>query len=925
MIGANPRGPARNQVAWTAAPAARRVKALAVAALLAGCAGDGGPALIEAPPPIRLIDHVAGAVIDSPLLEAPARESLIDPAALPAEVAWRTDLGDFERLEQAGCRPLESGGVECQQDQGGFRLKLEVPAAQGAYTVIVPELRANEPECALLEALDNAERRRLSLPADAAEWRKLPILWPNRPATSEITLRLLRRRLSGPCRVQVRSVVTHGLQPDQGIGMALLERYQPAAGADDDRGVARFDVFLPLRNAETVRHPFDGNFGSREALLAPAPTEIRFRLRIPDGAHLGFSYALGQDSRPGDRVDFEVRAATWLGERRLWSGSLEASRAIWHWHDARVPLAGLAGREVELTLTTRSSEGSGVGLWGTPTVSVPRRRGDPPSVVLIAVDTLRADRLSAYGYPQPTSPRIDDFARDGVLFRQAIAQSNWTIPSFASIFTGQIVGRHRLATFTNRLPAEAPTLAAEFRRHGWRTHAVLFKSALYQRLEQGFETSFNVPLQRHLADRNLAKAVDWVRRQDERFFLFLHFDDPHQPFTQPPEYHQASSREGLARLGFRVPVNLRRRLAGCKACWVDGRVSEAVKSLANQLYDEEIRYVDDRIGRFLDELRRLDLYDDSVIAFVSDHGETLWSHYEFFGHGGANQHDELIRVPLIIKPPTGRGFRSGAVVASRVAAFDLMPTLLELAGLEPPGDLDARSLRGLLRAGAGEAEGDRVVFSQSAVSAAYLRDRWKYLLPVGRGAGARLGAQPRLVAEELYDMVADPGELRDLAAEEPALLRALRQEAIEHVIGAVGGRFLLVAGGAGPAPERLEVTCEPACSWDPLLSFGRERVIDGLAGADAFVGPGLGDGLLLVARLTGGGDARVRFAGRAVAEPAVAAAALPFVPGVVASVLGQGGPAAWLVAAPERGGGALEEATIDPQQEQALRALGYLQ
>ncbi len=897
--------------------------ALALGLGLAAACGEPPPPLIDAMPPIRLVDHLAAARVDSPLLSAPPLESrLRELAADDSAASWRAELSPEAVPGRRNCR-ISAGVIECEGGEGGFELRLMVPVGGADYTLVVPEVRAPEPGCVMLTVKDAAERRRLPLPADASDWRRLPVLWPGRPEIGEVLVRLTRRRLAGPCLVELRGVSVFPLAADSELRLALLEaRRGGYGGAAAPFG---FGDFLPLADAETVEPPFDENFSAREVLVAPAPTEIRFRLRLPRQARLGFSYALSREAVPGERVDFEVRArAGGGGERILWSQRLVLAPQSWHWYEASVPLTELGGQEIELVLATRSPDGGAApALWGTPTVERPRRAGGPPNVVLIAVDTLRADRLSSYGYPGATTPRLDRFAEDGVLFWRAVSQSNWTLPSFASIFTGKIVPRHRLATFASRLPAGAETLARLLRTHGWRTDAVLCKPALYRRLEQGFETAFNLPRRHHLADDSVKQALEVLRRrQDQRFFLFLHFDDPHQPFTQPPEFRQAATTAGLAALGLELPLDLPTELRHCSACKVDGRDSPAVRELGSELYDEEVRYVDDRIGRFLDELERLGLYEEAVIAFVSDHGETLWSHYDYFRHGGANLHDELIRVPLIIKPAASSGFRRGAVVRDLVRAFDLMPTLLELAGVEAPAGLDAVSLAGLLRQeGGGEAARSRPAFSQSAAAAAYLSGRFKYIMPVGSGFSPGRPSVPRLAGEELYDLEADPGELRDLAAADPATLGRLRREAIEYLLGALGGDFLLVVGGE-VAEEPLEVSCEPACSWDPLLQFGRGRQAGSVAGVDRFTGPGLGRRVLLLARVSAGGGAiEVRAGGRS-----APASALDFEPGLMARLLDGGEElAAWLVSAPDRGFGELEEATLDSQQEDALRALGYLQ
>jgi arylsulfatase A-like enzyme len=453
----------------------------------------------------------------------------------------------------------------------------------------------------------------------------------------------------------------------------------------------------------------------------------------------------------------------------------------WHWHAAEVDLARFAGGRLRLTLSTRAPASSrGYALWGHPVIDAPRAAGDPPNVIWIAVDTLRADRLSSYGHSDSTSPHLDALAADGIRFHDAISTAHWTRPAFASLFTGKTPARHGVLRPLLPLAAEHTTLAERFRAGGWITHAVLYKPYLYaDGHDQGFDSWFNVPQIATFAEQNLRKALIWLQRNgDRRFFLFLHFDDPHQPLTQPPAFIAAADRTEMRALGLRLPVQveddhvaLRDARSGsvvrCERCAAE---TARFRRLARRLYDDEVSFVDDRIGALIAYLKQRGLYDDALIAFVSDHGETLWDHDEIYGHSGeAGLYDELIRVPLILKPPAGLGLPRGAVVRTQVRAFDLMPTLLELAGLAPEEGLDARSLVPLLRDGDGaEAEG-RVAFSQSKRGAVAVRH-----------AGFKFVSELSPPRERLFDLGADPGERNDVAAAHPEVVAAMRRRAAAY-------------------------------------------------------------------------------------------------------------------------------------------------
>jgi arylsulfatase A-like enzyme len=570
--------------------------------------------------------------------------------------------------------------------------------------------------------------------------------------------------------------------------LALLKAEALAEGADPALGIAKHGQFLPLPDVDAAHPPFDHNFDFRDALFAPAPSDLTFPLRVPAGARLRFSYALSSRSLPGDSASFRVtvRAGT-EAEQEMFRDELSIDPAgrTWHWHDASVDLERFAGRAVRLSLSTRAPPGSrGYAVWGQPIVDAPRAPGDPPNVILIAVDTLRADRLSCYGYPETTTPRLDALAADGIRFAQAISSATWTRPAFASLFTGLTPARHGVRQRFAPLAPERRTLAEIFRAAGWVTHAILYKPFLYDDgHHQGFDTYFNVPQTAKFAEQNLRKALIWLQRNgDRRFFLFVHFDDPHQPLTQPVDFVDETDRAEMEALGLSLPMmvhddgaELRDPETGeqrsCEPCAAE---RPRFRRLARNLYDDEVAFVDDRIGALIDYLMEQDLYDSSVVAFVSDHGESLWDHDEVFGHDKVSTYDALVHVPLILKPPAASGLPRGRVVGRQVRAFDLMPTLLELAGLDPAAEaIEARSLVPLLAQGDAAEPDERVAWSESHGALGIRQGGFKYIAE---------GDPPR---ERLFDLGRDPEERQDVAASHPAVLERMRRLAAAYRQGAL--------------------------------------------------------------------------------------------------------------------------------------------
>ena len=375
-------------------------------------------------------------------------------------------------------------------------------------------------------------------------------------------------------------------------------------------------------------------------------------------------------------------------------------------------------------------------------------------VILVSIDTLRADHLGCYGYPLATSPSIDRFRRDAVLFEHAIAQAPSTLPSHASLLTS-LVPPHHGASFARRtaLPPVLLTLAEVLRARGWATAAFTDGGQLAPRfgLQQGFQTYKVLNWDR--LHRILLRAAHWLdERAGEKFFLFLHTYEPHAPYDAGPEYLRHFER------GYRgsLPPVVSDALLGA--------INRSERSLTPadlahvvHAYDAQIRSVDEAFGHMLVYLRKRGLYERALIIVTSDHGEELGER----GGVGVHSHtlfDELLRVPLLIKLPRGRA--AGATVRAQVRSIDIAPTILEALGVPAPAAFEGRSLLALLD---GSPARPRESFSARDRVAGFevyaLRtERWK------------------LFGALLFDLAADPEERIDVAARFPAVVADLDQK-----------------------------------------------------------------------------------------------------------------------------------------------------
>lgn len=322
--------------------------------------------------------------------------------------------------------------------------------------------------------------------------------------------------------------------------------------------------------------------------------------------------------------------------------------------------------------------------------------GAPRHLVLITLDTLRADRLGTYGYERPTSPHLDALAREGARFDDAIAQATLTPPSHASILTGLNPPAHGLRElYAQALPARNRTLAEILADAGFETAA--FVSALplepARGLDQGFatyEASFLPKLPSRLGRVTNVHVRRWLeqRGQPDRLFLWVHYFDPHIPYFAPASYRARFHP---------VPVRPRDLMNPLNANEGDQPPvpvpSEVVRRMSD-MYDAEVAYTDDAVGELLELLREHGILEHAIVAVVADHGESHGERGYYFGHWDVFR--ETARVPLILVRPDGR--YAGVRVGTTVRTVDLLPTFLAWLGLAEatPAGLDGRDLTPLL-------------------------------------------------------------------------------------------------------------------------------------------------------------------------------------------------------------------------------------
>ncbi|MBU0755596.1 MAG: sulfatase, partial [Planctomycetes bacterium] len=316
--------------------------------------------------------------------------------------------------------------------------------------------------------------------------------------------------------------------------------------------------------------------------------------------------------------------------------------------------------------------------------------GDPPAnLILITVDTLRPDRLGCYGYPLDTSPALDRSAAEAVLFENAYAHASSTAPSLAALMTSLSPLEAGVPSNAFKLHPDVPTLAERLDRAGFQTAA--FVSNMVIRKTVGFETGFSLfndtlpsqekvraHVKERIAEDSTDAAIEWLdTKTPGPFFLWVHYQDPHGPYTPPVDFEKIFADDQSLPSRELTFLEDQTGMGGIPQYQqYEGQRDHRAYSAR---YLGEIRYFDEQFGRLIGWLKDSGLYDDSMIVFSADHGEGFGEHDYYYAHG-EYLYEHQIRVPLIIRIPG----RAPGRITRTVALVDLYPTALQALGLEVP-------------------------------------------------------------------------------------------------------------------------------------------------------------------------------------------------------------------------------------------------
>jgi len=425
----------------------------------------------------------------------------------------------------------------------------------------------------------------------------------------------------------------------------------------------------------------------------------------------------------------------------------------------------------------------------------------PPNVIVVLVDTLRADRLGVYGNRNGLTPYLDELARRGTVFGNAYAASSWTCPSVTSLFSSRYPSQHQVTNWDALISDSEVTLGERLQQAHYRSLGFVANLRLTEQLGygQGFERwnayMSATKLRADRLRRRLLSSPEMAaaRGAQAPLFLYVHYMEPHAPYNMPPRYRKKFER--------RADPSIDSAAAAQKLLDLNfGALSAAELDHLTSLYDAEVAFLDDELRRLMAGLEARGLLQHSIVVVTADHGEELGEH-QLVGHGVSLYNQEL-HVPLIV---VGQGVPAGQVVREPVSLMDVAPSLLALIGQPAEPRFEGRSLVPLLQGGTAPVDIAAELFQASTTfdarrhSSAIVRGNHKLLTIAGNW---------RTVADaEMYDLAADPAETkpvgyvggpRQLAAGTPELALA------EDLVRALQQRETRLASSATPQ-ERAPV------------------------------------------------------------------------------------------------------------------------
>jgi arylsulfatase A-like enzyme len=424
------------------------------------------------------------------------------------------------------------------------------------------------------------------------------------------------------------------------------------------------------------------------------------------------------------------------------------------WLEFQIDLASYTDQTIDLIFSTsplkpNEKKNNCVSVWENPTIIEKRADNPCPNIILISIDTLRADHLGCYGYKRDTTPNIDAFSTSAILFKNAISQAPYTVSSHMSMLTSLYPSFHKVNMIElSRLNPNKDTLAEVLYNNGYRTWAITGGGQVSSGygFYDGFESFIEYTAPHRDVERKVKETIHFLKKEkDNPFFVFFHTYKPHAPYKPIPPYDTMFDE------GYRGQIT--GSLADIEGV-NNGKIQADQADLDHieSLYDGEIREMDDQLCALFDYLKQEGLLEKTLIVITSDHGE------EFNEHGSVGVHshtlyDELLRVPLIVRLPEAQ--LEQAIIEEQVQSIDIFPTILQIAGISyTNGGSQGTSLVPLIR-GEKRNRGSNIAFSErTPADGLFLRSlrgsSQKYIFEENKKKGSE--------RHSFFDLEKDPGE-----------------------------------------------------------------------------------------------------------------------------------------------------------------------
>lgn len=511
----------------------------------------------------------------------------------------------------------------------------------------------------------------------------------------------------------------------------------------------------------------------RNGIVAMPDASWEAEAFIPPRARLRASY--GMPSALDASATFMVSGALADGSpQKLFTSTIEASSDGDRWHSATIDLKGhsnetmrfyfdvLLNRELDLPLDD-------LPLWANPEIVVPGHATDPPNIVLISIDTLRADHLSIYGHDRLTTPGIDSWTRrNAIVFENVVAAAPNTVPAHVSMFTG-LNALHHGVNYARPIPDDLATLPEQLRRRGYATYAVTgggyVRSDIFGRGFDRFRFWDKIDGSEELTS-GLTAATTWLEEVNDPFFLFFHTYEVHSPYVaREPHFTRLTQKDSrrfdvkrLFMTNYKVDAGTdfvtHRHFAVSKEhvnLPEPPSLPPELRDLPGYLYDSRLSFADEHVATFLNKLDQSGRLENTVVVITSDHGELLGEH-GLAGH--LYLYEPNLKIPLIVAAP---GLPAGRRISQQVRTTDVAPTILELVGAQAAPGLDGMSLAPLL----------------SGQSARSRRPAWGYAPLTNWGISLHVDNRTKFIfsnnpftptrsAHRVYDLKSDPHETTPL-------------------------------------------------------------------------------------------------------------------------------------------------------------------